>query len=39
MLLIVSIPAYNESVTIGRLIGNIHSVMKKNKYNYKIFFF
>jgi len=36
MLLIVSIPAYNESVTIGRLIGNIHSVMKKNKYNYKI---
>ena len=36
MLIIVSIPAYNESMTIGRLISKIHSVMKKSRYNYKI---
>ena len=36
MLVIVSIPAYNESRTIGRLISNIHSVMKKNRYSYKV---
>ena len=36
MLIIVSIPAYNESRTIGQLISNIHSVMKKNRYSYKV---
>lgn len=36
MLIVTSIPAYNESRTIGQLIGGIHSVMKKNSYNYKI---
>ena len=36
MLIVVSIPAYNESMTIGRLIGNVHSVMEKNGHNYKV---
>lgn len=35
-LIIVSIPAYNEEKTIGRVIEDIKKVMDENKYNYKI---
>lgn len=36
MKIVVTIPAYNEEITIGKLINNIHEVMKSNRYNYKI---
>lgn len=36
MLILVTIPAYNEEKTIGVLISRIHKVMKSNGYNYKI---
>lgn len=36
MKIIVTIPAYNEAKIIGSVISDIHKVMKKNKYNYKI---
>ena len=36
MKIVVTIPAYNEQDTIGRVINEIHDVMKSNKYNYKI---
>lgn len=36
MLIIVTIPSFNEEKTIGELISKIHNVMKKNKYLYKI---
>ncbi|MBI2653356.1 glycosyltransferase family 2 protein [Candidatus Woesearchaeota archaeon] len=36
MNIVVTIPAYNEEKTIGKLIENIHKVMKANRYNYKI---
>ena len=36
MKVIISIPAYNEERTIGRVIDEIKEVMNKTKYNYKI---
>ena len=36
MLVIVTIPAFNEEKTIGTVIGNINNVMRKNRYSYKI---
>ena len=38
MKIIISIPAYNEERTIGRVISEIKSVMNNSKYksNYKI---
>lgn len=36
MKIVVTIPAYNEEKTIGRVISNIHEVMKSNKYDYNI---
>ncbi len=35
-LIVVTIPAYNEEKTIGRVIDDIKKVMDENKYNYKI---
>src|SRR3989344_8192220 len=35
-LVIITIPAYNEEQTIGKLIDEIKKVMDENKYNYKI---
>ena len=34
--IVVTIPCYNEEKTLGTLIRNIHKVMKKNKYKYRI---
>ena len=34
--IVVTIPAYNEEKTIGKLIEKIHKVMKTNRYNYKV---
>lgn len=36
MRVIVTIPAYNESKTLGTVIKNIKTVMDKAKYNYKV---
>ena len=36
MMIVVTIPAYNEEKTIGALVGNIHKVMKEKRYSYKI---
>ncbi len=36
MEIVVTIPAYNEEKTIGKLISEIHEVMKNNRYEYKI---
>lgn len=36
MKILVSIPAYNEGKTIGRLIEKIHNVMQKKEYKYAI---
>ena len=36
MKIIVTIPAYNEERTIGRVIQDIKTVMDKTRYNYKI---
>ena len=36
MEIVVTIPAYNEEKTIGKLTSNINEVMKNNKYKYKI---
>tara|TARA_Y100000310_G_scaffold262419_1_gene272088 strand:- start:11628 stop:12512 length:885 start_codon:yes stop_codon:yes gene_type:complete len=36
MEIVVTIPAYNEEDTIGRVISNINEVMKSNRYSYKI---
>ena len=33
---IITIPAYNEENTIASIIDEIHEVMKKTKYDYKI---
>jgi dolichol-phosphate mannosyltransferase len=38
MKVIVTIPAYNEEKTIGRIISDIDNVMKKIEYNYRILF-
>ena len=35
-LIVVTIPAYNEEKTIGRIIDEIRKVMDENKFNYKI---
>src|SRR3989344_9502277 len=37
MRVIITIPAYNEERTIGKVINEIKQVMGKTKYNYKIF--
>ena len=34
--IIVTIPAYNESKTIGRVLKGIKKVMEKQRYNYQI---
>lgn len=34
--IVVAIPAYNEELSIGKVISDIHSVMKKQGYNYVI---
>ncbi len=36
MLIIVTIPAYNEEKTIGKVVDSIHQVMKSGRYSYKI---
>ncbi|MEA2036316.1 MAG: glycosyltransferase family 2 protein [Nanoarchaeota archaeon] len=36
MKVVVTIPAYNEEKTIGRVISNIKKIMDSGKYNYKI---
>jgi glycosyltransferase involved in cell wall biosynthesis len=36
MKIVVTIPAYNEAKTIGKLIVEIKEVMSSNRYNYKI---
>ncbi len=36
MNIVISIPAYNEERTIGRVIDELNSVMKGTKYDYKI---
>jgi glycosyltransferase involved in cell wall biosynthesis len=36
MSIVISIPAYNEEKTLGKVIKEIISVMSLNKYNYKI---
>lgn len=36
MKIIITIPAYNEERTIGKVINEIKQVMNKTKYNYKI---
>ncbi|MHA1344448.1 MAG: glycosyltransferase family 2 protein [Promethearchaeota archaeon] len=36
MKVVVTIPAYNEEKTIGRVIDDINEVLSKQKYNYKI---
>ncbi len=36
MRVVISIPAYNEERTLGQVINDIKSVMKKAKYNYRI---
>jgi len=36
MKVIISIPAYNEERTIGKVIDEINSIMSKTNYNYKI---
>jgi glycosyltransferase involved in cell wall biosynthesis len=36
MMLIITIPAYNEEKTIGKVINDINNVMKKTGYNYKV---
>jgi len=36
MRVIITIPAYNEEATIGKVISEIKEVMKKTKYRYKI---
>ena len=35
-LIVVTIPAYNEERTIGRVIEDIKKAMYENNYNYKI---
>lgn len=35
-LIVISIPAYNEELTISKLIDDIKKVMNENNYNYKI---
>jgi len=36
MKVIVTVPAYNEEATIGRVLNSIHAVMKKQKYKYEV---
>jgi glycosyltransferase involved in cell wall biosynthesis len=36
MLIVITIPAYNEQNTLGRLIEDINQVMKSTKYKYKV---
>ncbi|KKR78799.1 MAG: Glycosyl transferase family 2 [Candidatus Nomurabacteria bacterium GW2011_GWA2_40_9] len=36
MRVVITIPAYNEERTIGKVISNIKEVMKKTKYSYRI---
>src|SRR3989338_2039261 len=36
MKVVITIPAYNEERTIGKVISNIKEVMKKTKYSYRI---
>ena len=36
MFIVVTIPAFNEEKTIGKLISEIHEIMKSNKYSYKV---
>ena len=36
MRVVITIPAYNEEGTIGRVISNIKEVMKKTRYNHRI---
>ena len=36
MKVIVTIPAYNEEKTIGKLVADIRKVMEKTNYNYKV---
>lgn len=36
MMIVVTIPAYNEEKTIGILVSNIHKIMKSKGYNYKV---
>ena len=36
MLTVITIPAYNEQNTLGKVIKDIHEVMKSTKYAYKI---
>ncbi|MBI2135139.1 glycosyltransferase family 2 protein [Candidatus Woesearchaeota archaeon] len=36
MQIIVTIPAYNEERTIGKVVDSIHQAMKSSKYTYKI---
>ncbi len=34
--IVVTVPAYNEEATIGKIIADIQAVMKQNKYNFSI---
>ncbi|MFH1455592.1 MAG: glycosyltransferase family 2 protein [archaeon] len=36
MKVLISIPAFNEARTIGRVLDDIHTVMKKSKYKYNV---
>ena len=36
MQIIVTIPAYNEERTIGKVVDSVHQVMKSRRYSYKI---
>jgi len=36
MRVVISIPAYNEELTLGKVISEIHQVMKKTKYRYEV---
>ena len=36
MMIVVTIPAYNEDKTIGILVSGIHKIMKSKGYNYKV---
>lgn len=36
MKVVITIPAYNEEKTIGKVLDDMHSVLRKKKYNYKI---
>ncbi len=35
-MIVITIPAYNEEKTIGKVISNVKEVMQKNKFSYKI---